>query len=40
MSVSEHIRLAEQLNLKALSSIAIVGLGKDAGKTTALNHIM
>ena len=40
MSVSEPIRLAEQLNLKALSSIAIVGLGKDAWKTTVLNHIM
>ena len=40
MTSSTQQRLIEQLGLRTLRSLAIVGLGKDAGKTTALNHIM
>ena len=34
------IRLAEWLDLSRLRSLAIIGMGKNAGKTTVLNHIL
>lgn len=33
-------RLIERLDLNRLASLALIGLGKNAGKTTVLNHIL
>lgn len=36
----DDARLVETLGLDRLRSLAIIGLGKNAGKTTALNHLI